>query len=139
MTRMTKTSSLERSDHWVVPLSGELVHQCSYDYAFTLEVGEIEQPYIIRIEQEFVLYNPEGAMDLIDPQADPRQMGATLRLLRKTITRAIAHKDGRLEIDFDDGSLVRVPSSSGYEPWELHGPDDLIMVASAGGDLVVWT
>ena len=136
---MTKSSLLEQGDHWIVPLSGEEVTQCRYDYAFTLVVGNVDPPYIIRISEKFQLYDPDGAVDSFDPEADPREMSGTLRLLRGTITRAIAHKDGRLEIDFADGCRVRVPSSSSYEPWELHGPDDLTMVASAGGDLVVWT
>ena len=136
---MTKTSILEQSDHWIVPLSGEVVTQCRYDYAFTLVIGNVDPPYMVRISEKFELYNPDGTVNSCDPEADPRDMSGTLRLLRGTITRVIVHKVGRLEIDFEDGNRVRVPSSSGYEPWELHGPDNLVMVASAGGDVMVWT
>lgn len=136
---MTKTSSLERSDHWIIPLAGEVVVQCRYDYAFTLIVGQVDPPYIIRISDRFELFAPDGSVCSFEPVTDHRQMGGTLRLLRKVITRAIARKDGRLEIDFDDGSLLRLSPSSGYEPWELHGPNDLIIVANTDGELVVWT
>lgn len=135
---MTSTTLLERSDHWVLPLSGETVIQCCYDYAFTLVVGKSEPSLEIRIEKPFTLSGPDGIAD-VDPEADPREMASTLRLLRGMVTRAIAHKDGRLEIDFDDGTLVRVPSSSDYEAWTLTGTKTgVMMVSIGGGDLAVW-
>jgi hypothetical protein len=66
-------------------------------------------------------------------------MADTLRVLRNNITRCIAYKDGRLEIDFEDGTLMKVPSASGYEPWELSGPDGILMVVNTDGQLVTWT
>lgn len=35
--RMANTTVVERSDHWVLPLGGEVVIQCCYDYAFTIQ------------------------------------------------------------------------------------------------------
>lgn len=78
-------------------------------------------------------------MTRIDPEADPRGMAETLGLLRRTVTRALARLDGRLEVDFDDGHRLRVPGGSGYEPWQFTGPDGLLMVAGTDGELVIWS
>lgn len=136
---MTGASLLEKSDHWVLPLSGEVVVQCRYDYAFTLVVGESDPSFLIRISDKFTIHLPGGSVSIFNPEADPREMCGTLRLLRGVITRSIAHKDGRLEIDFEDGTLMRLSPSSGYEPWELSGPNGLLMVANTDGELVVWS
>jgi hypothetical protein len=136
---MTTPSLLERSDHWVLPLDGQVVIQCRYDYALTLIVGEMEPSFILRIEQPFKFSNPDGAVEIIDPVPDPRAMARTLSLVRNTITRSVAHKDGGLEIDFQDGSLVRVSPSDDYEAWHLSGPEGPILVSIPGGDLAVWS
>lgn len=139
MAEMTSVRLWERDDHWVLPLSGETVVQCCYDYGFTLMVGESGPSFVVRIEQAFTLSAADGSTSEHDPEGDPRGMSDTLSVLRATITRSIAHKDGRLEIDFEDGSLIRVPGSDEYEPWQFTGPDGLRMVPAAGGELVVWS
>lgn len=97
---MTSTSLLEQSDHWVLPLSGEVVVQCRYDYAFTLVVGESDPSFLIRISDKFAIHLPGGSVGVFNPEADP---------------------------------------PSGYEPWELSGPNGLLMVANTDGELVVWS
>lgn len=134
----TRSSLLECNDHWIVPLEDDVVVQCRYDYALTLAVREFD-PYEVRISEPFTLYNPDGTVGVFDPEGDPRKMGSSLRLLRHTVTRAIAHKDGRLEIDFDDGSCLRVPAGDHYEAWDLAGPEGALMVSIPGGDLAVWS
>ncbi len=135
---MAKTNIVEQSAHWDLPLRGEVVTQCRYDYAFTLLVGELEPSLEVRIEQQFTLYTPKGAEEF-DPEGNPQDMSDTLRLLRGTVTRSIAHKDGRLEIDFDDGSCLRVPAGDHYEAWNVAGPEGALMVSIPGGDLAVWS
>jgi hypothetical protein len=139
MAEMTRVSFVERGDHWIIPLGGETVTQCRYDYALTLVVGEIDPSFYIRIEQPFALHTAEEAVEQFDPEGDPQEMGGTLRLLRSTVTRSVAYKNGRLEIEFDNGSVLQVSPSADYEPWQLSGPDGLRMVPAAGGDLVVWS
>ncbi|MCA1676489.1 MAG: DUF6188 family protein [Actinobacteria bacterium] len=139
MAQITRTSLLEQSDHWVLPLRGEVVVQCRYDNAFTLLVGELDPPFFIRISDSFTICSSEGSVSRFDPEVDPQGMGGTLRLLRGVITRSISYKDGRLEIGFEDGSVVRVTPSSGYEPWEISGPNGPLMVANTDGELVVWS
>lgn len=135
---MAKTNLVEDSDHWVLPLSGEVVTQCGYDHAFTLLVGELQPSLEARIQHPFTLYCPEGTAEEFDPEGDPTGMAETLRLLRRTVTRSIAHKDGRLEIDFDDGCLLRVPLSSQHEVWTLTSAKGGVMLMSVwGGNLAV--
>lgn len=130
---------IERIDHWVLPLDGEKVVQCRYDYAFTLILGELDPSFVVRIEEPFALeVTPDDRLEF-DPEGDPSRMCGTLRLLHGTVTRSVAHKDGRLEVDFEDGALLRAPSSQHYEPWQFSGPDGLRMVPAPGGGLVVWS
>ncbi|MPZ64196.1 MAG: hypothetical protein GEU83_01265 [Pseudonocardiaceae bacterium] len=137
---MAETTLIEGSDHWVLPLVGEVVTQCGYDHAFTLLVGELAPSLEARIMHPFTLYYPEGTAEDFDPEGDPTDMAETLRLLRRTVTRSIAHNDGRLEIDFDDGCLLRVPLSSQYEVWTLTSMKRGVMLMSiGGGNLAVWS
>jgi hypothetical protein len=135
---MTKVDLLETTDHWLLPLAGEVVVQCRYDYAFTLVIGESDPPFIIRISEKFTIQNPGSEVETFDPEEEPQRMCGTLRLLRGTVTHSIARKDGRLEIAFEDGTSLRVSPSSDYEPWELSGPNGLLIVANTDGGLVVW-
>ena len=66
-------------------------------------------------------------------EADP----ACLRLLGKTVSRAVAFEDGRLHIDFVGGDVLTVEPSA-YEPWQLNGSDGSLVVSVAGGGLAVW-
>ncbi len=71
----------------------------------------------------------------IDPQAGPD--AAYLRLVTKTVARAIASADGGLVVEFTDGDRLIVPPDK-YEPWQLDGEDQSLVVSVAGGGLAIW-
>jgi hypothetical protein len=60
--------------------------------------------------------------------------------LRKTRARSgTAFKDGRLALEFDDGSSIHVPADPSYEPWQISGPRGFRIVSIPGGDLAIWS
>jgi Family of unknown function (DUF6188) len=138
MPETTRPPITERSDRWIFPVAGQLVTQLTYDYAFVFLIGELEPHFRFTVEEPFtVRWRPDPILRF-DPATDPVDMAATLTLLRRRVERAHAFKDGRLEVDFDGGILLRVPAGNGYEPWHVDGPDRYLMVSGPGGDLVIW-
>lgn len=135
---MNHPTFTEHGDRWALPLAGELVTRCSYDYQFTLLVGEVAPSFTVTIEEVFSVQWANGAISRFDPGGDPVRMAETLSLVRRRIDRAHAFKDGRLEVDFDGGILLRVPGGNGYEPWNVHGPGSMLMVSGTDGELIVW-
>ncbi len=135
---MTHPTFTEHGDKWALPLAGELVTRCSYDYQFTLLVGEVEPSFTVTIEEAFTVRWADGSTNQFTPGGDPLKMGETLGFVRRRIRRAHAFKDGRLEIDFEGGILLRVPGGHGYEPWNVHGPGGMLMVSGTDGELIIW-
>jgi hypothetical protein len=87
---------------------------------------EIEGPFrIVTAEREWSVVPQKG------PDA------AYLLLVSKTVARAVASDDGGLEVEFTDGDRLVVPPHE-YEPWQLNGDDDSLVVSAAGGGLAVW-
>jgi hypothetical protein len=125
---------VEAADRWLVPMAGRAVTQCRLDYAFSLVVaGSFE----VRIEQRFIVVI-HGEEVMLDPEDDPVQMAPALKVLRQIVKQTIAFKDGRLELTFGDGTVLRVPVGEDYEPWNIVGPAGLRIVSLPGGELAIW-
>jgi hypothetical protein len=126
-------------DRWVVPMAGLTVTQCRVDYAFTIVVaGEPGESFEVRIGEAMVLVS-EGEELTLAPERDPVQMAPALTVLRRDVEHAIAFKDGRLEMAFSGDVALRVPLSEDYEPWNLTGPNGLLIVSLPGGELGIWS
>jgi hypothetical protein len=50
----------------------------------------------------------------------------------------IANGTGDLTLHFGILTLELLSTSSGYEAWQLAGPNDFLVVAQGGGNLAVW-
>jgi hypothetical protein len=130
---------VEAADRWLVPMAGLTVTQCRLDYAFSVVVAdEPAGSFEVRIEQPFTVAS-RGDELTIDPEGDPVQMAPALRVLRQEVEQAIAFKDGRLELTFGDGVLLRVPVGEDYEAWKIVGPAGLRIVSLPGGELAIWS
>ncbi len=105
------------------------------DYAVTVATSD---GYAFRIEQPLVLTDRDHQEHLLVPEGDPMRLRPVLALARTAVASARAFDDGRLELDFADGSMIRVPCGEDYEPWEATGPTGLKVVAVPGGELAVW-
>jgi hypothetical protein len=75
---------------------------------------------------------------MLVPGGPPTELGSALIVLRATVTRAAAYKDGHLAIVFGHGVWIRVPVSQTFEAWNVVGPGGLRVVSLPGGDLAVW-
>lgn len=125
----------ERADRWVLPLDQEFVDTCSIDYALTLRFsGGIE----VRIEQPFSYRSADGTHSNLVPEGHPTQLAPILGVCRQEVREAFAFKDGRLELQFDDGSMLEVPADDDFEAWGLAGKAGFKVVSLAGGELAVW-
>ncbi|MEY2430378.1 MAG: hypothetical protein QOC92_103 [Acidimicrobiaceae bacterium] len=132
---------VEATDCWLVPMVGRTVTQCRLDYAFSLVVaGDVDDSYYVTIEQPFTLRMPGGGGEMVfEPEGDPVRMAPALRVLRQDVERVVAFKDGRLELTFADGSILRVPVGEDYEPWNIVGPAGFRIVSLPGGELAIWS
>lgn len=139
MASVTGEKLVELSDHWLVPLSGMVVSQCRYDFALTLVIGEAHPSYVLRISEDFKFESPRSGPVWVHPETDVHSMAPTLHLLRLSVEHASALKGGELELSFEDGSRLLVPSSPDYESWTLTGSDGLRLVSAPSGELVIWT
>ncbi|WP_156759684.1 DUF6188 family protein [Microbacterium karelineae] len=122
-------------DRWVLPVVGQLVAQVSVDYAVTLC---LINNVAVRIEQQFVISTKNGEEYTIIPAGDLSQLAPVLTLARSILTEGFAFEDGHLELVFNDGARVFVPSSQDYEPWEIVGPAHMRIISAPGGELSVW-
>lgn len=133
----------DRSMDTSLPIVGRRVAKVSFAYvvpyltldlpAWTAEGEPERSDYVLQIDGSlrFTASGIEHEIELED-EADP----ALLRLLRKTVSRAMAHEDGTLYIDFVDGDVLTVQPSA-YEPWQLNGSDGSQVISVAGGGIAV--
>lgn len=130
---------IEAADRWLVPMAGLTVMQCRVDYAFSLIAADgLDGWFEVRIEQPFVVASP-GKELLLDPAGEPAAMAPALSVLHQTVVEAVAFKDGRLELMFGDGRVLRVPIGKDHEAWNVVGPGGLQIVSLPGGELAIWS
>ncbi len=137
---MSVSELLDAGDHWVLPLDGREVTQCCVDYAVTLVFSaEPDVTFHVALEEPFWLTTGgDGGEEMFDPEGPPAALGPALGVLRQSVERAVAYKDGRLEVAFADGTQLRVRAGEKFEAWNLVGPAGLRLVSLPGGDLAVW-
>lgn len=136
---MSPGGLVEAEDAWEIPLGGREVTQCQIDYAVTLVLGDADGSFYVTIEQPFWLAaSSERDEVMLVPEGPSEALGPALALLHESVARAVAYKDGRLEMDFVEGAKLRVPVGEKFEAWNLVGPDGLRLVSLPGGELAVW-
>jgi hypothetical protein len=138
--RMTKMLMTEHDDRYTLAVPGGQVTQLRFDWAITLIISAPpqDQGFIARISGHLALTTPEGATTELEPEGDPAALAPLLRLARLGVTRTDCFKDGRLHLEFTDGTLLTVPSDPDYEPWEIAEPTGAKIVSTPGGELAVW-
>ncbi len=135
---MSSRELVEGADNWELPLEGREVTQCCVDYALTLILGEPDATFSLAIEQRFWFAANDCDAEMFVPESSPAALGPPLAVLHQSVKRAIAYKDGRLELEFSDGMRLRVPASEKFEAWNLVGPAGLRLVSLPSGGLAVW-
>lgn len=124
---------------WRLPVTGLPIVHCRVDHALTIRFDSPDGSYDLRIENDFT-FAPAGAAEVVlRPEEDPTGLGPVLACARTSAEEVLAFDDGRLTASFADGSRLVVDSSQDYEAWNLSGPDRMLVVATPGGDLAIWT
>lgn len=126
---------VEAEDRWLIPMAGRDVERLCIDFAVSLS---FDGGFELRIEQSFVIVHPDGSEVLVSLEGGADHLAPALHLARHEVAAAEALKDGRLEVSFSDGTILRIPADEVYEAWELAGPDGLRAVSLPGGDLAIW-
>lgn len=109
-------------DRWLLPVDGCDVMQLWIDRALTLLLDRDHHAFHLRIGVAFDFVSATGAQAALDP-ANPAGLGPVLSCVRTEVTQAEAFGDGRLQIRFADGSVIRVPASPDHKGWDLSEPD----------------
>ena len=121
---------------FTLPLEGRQITQLRLDFAFGIEISDEIGQFSIRINTMFTLTGPMGTAEY-----DPEHLhvcGPALKLFNARMASAKAFKSGRLEIEFSDGTILKVDSNPQFEAWEAVGNDGMRFVAVPGGELTVW-
>jgi hypothetical protein len=70
----------------------------------------------ITIDGTFVHRGADSSQAEIDPEGENPRLEPILRLRKTRARSGTAFKDGRLALEFDDGSSIHVPADPCYEP-----------------------
>jgi hypothetical protein len=84
------------------------------------------------------VHNEYGQPVDVNGSLSRAELGPVLACTRTVVVAARAFEDGRLEMVFGDGSLIRVGAPAEFEGWELAGPGGMRIVAGPGPKLTVW-
>jgi hypothetical protein len=129
---------MDGGDHWDLSLIGAVVDTCCFDHAVVLRLINDGSAWELRIETPFALTAAQGTEHLVLP-GEASHLETVLTILRTTIEGAAAFKDGHLELQLSNGTVLHAPPDEGFEAWTLSGPDGLLLVCLPGGELARWS
>ena len=128
---------IEYDDYWLIPLQGGNLVRICIGYELRLELMDQSSGQTAiwiggktRMEIAGNVYDAEGD--------DPKTLGPAVLLWNQSLERAVAHKDGRLELTFRGGDSLYAYPLEKTESWGLTGQKWLRIVCMAGGELAVW-
>jgi hypothetical protein len=102
-------------------MTGANFEMLTLAYALSLELAgpEPEDRISLQIETQFTLIYDDHILDVIPEK--PETVVPMLALLRKPLKTFTAFANGRLWIEFEDGTLLEVPKHEKYESWNTYG------------------
>ena len=124
------------NNRYLIPVDGQVVSRLYIDYALGIQLLENGITTIVRIEGIFSL--TENNQKLIFNTHQRDKLCPAFTIFEKTIKSAIAYKNGRLKIIFNNGTSLNVEPDPNYEAWEISGDDGLIIVCQPGGEITIW-
>jgi len=114
------------------PLIGQKLDYVRLGHAIVLSFSRGSQ---VLIETVGRLTSTDGEAD-VEPGEDPSDALATL--LGDVVRDAETADTGDLRITFDSGAELLVGADPDVESWAVAGPDRLLIVCLARGELAVW-
>ncbi|SEA74320.1 MULTISPECIES: DUF6188 family protein [unclassified Mycobacterium] len=95
--------------------------------------------HFVRIEGSFTL-DAQGKSLYLTPDTDrPEAFETMYSLVGKRVSTSRISDNGSLSLEFEDGSQIVVEPDKEYEAWTATGPDGLVIVCMAGGELAIWS
>ncbi len=132
----------EFADRWILPVAGHTVTRCCIDDVLTIEVSEDERATAtLLIAGPFELQTADRFWHRfwrLGKRSNSIRFAPAQALSGLKVERAVAFKDGTLEMAFADGSHLRVPPNAKYEAWEFTGRHGAKAIALPGGELAIW-
>ena len=128
---------IEHDDYWLIPLRGTRVAKIIIDLALRIEfIDASENETLIWIGGS-IRIRSQGNEYMLHGD-NPKELAPILELWGSAVDSAAAHKDGRLEVKFRDGSDFCAYPLPATESWGVTGQRWLRIVCMPGGDLAVW-
>jgi hypothetical protein len=123
-----------RARDWILSLAPRDLSWIRVDHQTRLQFEDAD----VVIGGEFTLHS-DGATRHLDP-GQRRELGPVLALYPDRVNAASIQTDGTLDLEFDSGARITVLPDLHYEPWQISGPGDRLVVClpGASGDLAVW-
>jgi Family of unknown function (DUF6188) len=132
---------IKTDDHWILPIKGCTVSRILIDFRFGLELIELEEPAGVTsfyIGCPFSYCDADGRTWILDPEGPRPALAPALALFGQAAERVVVHEGGKLEMAFNDGSILVVEPDPKYEAWEASGAWGLV-VARPGSGLAIWS
>jgi hypothetical protein len=118
-----------------LPYVGWTVTRISLDWQFRLLLDP-DDPHDegaeVVIGAAFEYRAPDGSRHGLQPGPPHRSLTPALDLHGQRVSRFAASADGRLELEFGDGSGLGVLPDERYEAWEVIGPVGLLCGPGGG-------
>ena len=131
---------LELEEAWLLPLQGQTVDRCYTYPGLILDLEGEGRSYHLRLHGDAVFQAADGEVHRVAAERwakDKPELVAPFR--GKVVDQGLAYKDGRLELHFEDGSMLEILADKEYEAWEMRGTGDLLIVSAPEGKLVIWS
>jgi hypothetical protein len=138
MAELAPQKLTEHESYWALPLSGFRVIQLRLDYAFGMEIGDVDSVFSLRLNITFELKDSEGVANYSVERL--AEIGPALRLFNSEIVDAKAFKNGRLEVTFSTNTTLSLEPDHQFEAWEVvSNRNGMRVVSTPGGELAIWS
>ena len=123
---------------WHLPVEGfEVLHLTIGAYLVDLfayrESGVVTQ---IRLEQPFELRDPIGTTHVLDPGQPWEPLAELFALRQIAIALVRVTQSSDLYVEFGSGHTIAISPEGPYDAWEIHLPDQTLIVGRAGPPVI---
>ncbi len=139
MAELAPQKLTEHESYWSLPINAFRVIQLRLDYAFGMEIGDVDSRFSLRVNTMFKLKDSEGVANYSVERLS--EIGPALRLFNADVVDAKAFKNGSLEVTFSKNMTLSLEPDHQFEAWELvsNSTDGMRVVATPGGELAIWS
>ena len=134
---MTKPNDTPRSFH--LPVSGGEIFRIGFDSGLVLYINAPTAVYELAFAGPFTLEQEPNQRTVLRPSTMlAEDLKTFVDLVGVHVNAGVASESGRLELDLDNESRIVIDPAEEFDAWELRGSDELVVVCTSGGELLVW-